>query len=459
MLDDLMDSLQQEGALESQGEFSLDLRGEALKMAQFQQQEPGLWLLKGVQAAVASGASEVCIRLSRKRFDLAFQPGPQAGQATLESEERWCRHLRMALTLALAAAPQSLGLSQGEEQLLGPPCPDPLDQAGVHLWIQRPKRSWWKFSDPDLAAVASGLARRCAFCPIPVRVDGRDMLYPAPELSPLVGAATPKVSFGESALAVRWLCECWAISERPASFSLYAPGQRSAGQINIAGSCLPGRSVAGFLSQDIVSSTARVDSTLHTQVFRAENVGLFLKHQAGPVLQSPWGNEIRAGAFSKLPEPNVLCLSFSLERISKYDHQVDNLVIAEVPPEQLVPQALNLARFEFPKPRCQYWLGLCSSGRARGGLFLIQDGVMLNPLTGWSQYPGTTAFLATSGQATDLSQLSPVHDEALDRLVEQARTREAELAQDARNLLMSVSECERLKVPLTTREHWRQLLF
>lgn len=450
MLDDLMDSLQQEGALESQGEFSLDLRGEALKMAQFQQQEPGLWLLKGVQAAVASGASEVRIRLSRKRFDLAFQPGPQAGPASLESEELWCRHLRMALTLALAAAPQSLGLSQGEEQLLGPPCPEPLDQAGVYLWMQRPKRSWWKFSDPDLAAVASGLARRCAFCPIPVKVDGRDMLYPAPELSPLVGAATPKLTFMEGVPAVPWLCESWALAEGAAGFSLYAPGQRPSYQIQVAGKSLPGRLNQGLLTGEI-GAFASIRSPLQLQQLKAEEPGV--------VLQVLWAVEsIRSGALSHLTGPNFLCLSFHLERLDKYNSKVDNLVIAEVPPEQLVPQALNLARFEFPKPRCRSWLGLCSSGQARGGLFLIQDGVMLNPLTGWSRYPGTTAFLATSGQATDLSQLSPVHDEALDRLVEQARALEAELAQDARNLLQSVSECERLKVPLTTREHWRQLL-
>lgn len=447
-----MDSLQQEGALESQGEFSLDLRGEALKMAQFQQQEPGLWLLKGVQAAVASGASEVCIRLSRKRFDLCFEPGPQAGLANLESEELWCRHLRMSLTLALAAAPQAVSLSQGTHQLLGPACPERPQASGIHLWMQRPKRSWWKLSDPDLAAVACCLARRCAFAPIPVKVDGRDMLYPAPELSPLVGAATAKVSFMEGVLAVPWLCESWAMAEGPPGFSLLAPGQRPTYQLQVSQKNLPGRINNGLLTGDMIGAFASIRSPLQLRHLKSE--------EPGTVLQVIWAVEhLRAGAFSQLTGPNFLCLSFSLERLDKYNSQVDNLVIAEVPPEQLVPQALNLARFEFSKPRCRFWLGLCSSGRARGGLFLIQDGVMLNPLSGWSQYPGTTAFLATSGQATDLSQLSPVHDEALDRLIEQARALEAELAQDVRNLLISVSECERLKVPLTTREHWRQLLF
>lgn len=79
--------------------------------------------------------------------------------------------------------------------------------------------------------------------------------------------------------------------------------------------------------------------------------------------------------------------------------------------------------------------------------------MVLNPVTGWAGFPGTTALVATRGQATDLGQLNPVRNTALKDLLDWARREENEEFQRVRTWLFNRQTCERLQVPLSTREH------
>lgn len=446
VIDDVMQHLQREAVLDSQGEFSLDLQAEAARMSLFVQQEPCLWLLKGVQAAVAAGATEVNIRLNRSRFELSFQPSLGAGPASFDSPSNWCRHLRTAVTLALAGPSQGVQLNHADHLLIGTPVASP----GVCLRVLRPKRSWWQFADGELAAVARGLALRCAFSPIGIRIDGHDILSGAPEKCPLIESRQPLLNLGEGVPAVPWLGESWSLVEQGAAFCLQAPCHRPAAEVRVGSSYRLEKNDSHLFSTP-VSCLSWLRTPLQVRRLKAQEDGDW-------VGRINLLDRISSGALLQLSSPEVLGLGFRLGFRQEHHRRVEEFVLADVLAEQLLPGSGKLKKLRFPLARLHSWTGLCSSGQAPGGLFLINDGVLLNPIRGWSAYAGTTALVATSGQATDLSQLNPVQEDTLNSLVQQAQQDEAELAQDLKDSITSPAQCERLQVPLATREHWRKLL-
>lgn len=67
-----LDDLSKDGNFKEQLTFSLDQAKAVQKLSESQLPEPGLWIVKMVQAAVASGASEVDIKLGRNRVEITF---------------------------------------------------------------------------------------------------------------------------------------------------------------------------------------------------------------------------------------------------------------------------------------------------------------------------------------------------------------------------------------------------
>lgn len=176
-LDQLLIQLSQEGSSDGTGSFSLDPRARLEKMARHQKAEPALYLLKAVQAAVWLGAPAVEIRLARSFVEVVFDHASQQPLPDLLARGHLSAMLLAALTLDSSElelnwrTPEHCqtwtprhGLQMSSEL-----------QRGFRLRLSRDDLSFWERYLPvrQMASVQATLQRRCQFCPIPVRLDGR----------------------------------------------------------------------------------------------------------------------------------------------------------------------------------------------------------------------------------------------------------------------------------------------
>lgn len=89
-LEDFLDGEYAEGERDSAGEFTLAQAQALEKLSQFQLADPGAWILKLLQGAVAAGASE--IRVVVKAKETVFSVGPVSEFYVLEETERGTSH-------------------------------------------------------------------------------------------------------------------------------------------------------------------------------------------------------------------------------------------------------------------------------------------------------------------------------------------------------------------------------
>jgi len=437
-IEDYIRSVSGQAVPDSTGlQFSLDLAAQAQKMSQYQTQEPALWLLKGVQAAVASGAPSVNIRLTRQIFELRFVPPPEAGPASLQDDAPdWCNHLRLSLQAALSLKPSGLNLSLHSSPLFQLGTLVSHKVRGIHLQVRRANRPWWKISDPELAAVHKALAWRLAFCPIPVEMDGRTLSLPFPERLAPFQSRPAQIQWGEVAVAYHWLAERqWPCLEGP-FFCLACPALRSGRIISLRGKPVWN------------SSNSRAVSVI--QDLETE----------GPAQEYDWGNWEQLTNKHGLIDWSRSNCDQVLPLVCQETESSRDFLYLEAPSIKLTPISTPLSYSQKPMATlaCQRWLGLRADVQEKGGLYYVNHGVLLNPIRRGAKFAGTLALIADSQIATDLSQLNVVADARLAADIDWLEAQESGLLQSCGGAINSPQEGERLSLPLSVRNHWRALL-
>lgn len=164
-MDHILKQLQEEGRLESQGEWSMDLQAAGRKLAQFQLPDPYLYAARIVQAAVAAGARELSVELGRNRVRFEYQAPPLSAEQVgalptalvREGASRECRHLGSALLALLSLEPTGVRVaSYGNELSLGHP---PAASAQCTSVTACFSKSWWLRPRPE----ARALDQRCCW--------------------------------------------------------------------------------------------------------------------------------------------------------------------------------------------------------------------------------------------------------------------------------------------------------
>lgn len=197
-----------EAVLESSGKFSVDFLRARDKLERFRLPSPGHYLLKFVQAALLSGAREVSIKILKHATVARFHPAPGASlrdlrkvmkgmENPLEIADPGVRALCQALLGSLLIPDESvcwrvnhrqgsdalwLGASGNRTEmrryLAGPETECVLTQMRPSTW------KFWRTARnrAEEATIVDRLARHC---PIPVRLEGRNVqgFWNSPEKS------------------------------------------------------------------------------------------------------------------------------------------------------------------------------------------------------------------------------------------------------------------------------------
>jgi hypothetical protein len=196
LLDAFLQAQSSEGRYFDTSTFTIDSVKALQKLGQYQLADSGLWLVKLVQAAVATGASQIEITFGHRTVCVGFQ-GPDDWQADsiLETvlsgtlpKDRALRHLVTAIRGCASSPNEAVKWSCGQAE---------IDLAAVCRVIEQPRssaflltasrpprpRSWKKaltssVSDLSLQIVEErdALRSRCWVCPIRIVVDGADMV-------------------------------------------------------------------------------------------------------------------------------------------------------------------------------------------------------------------------------------------------------------------------------------------
>ncbi len=175
---DLDKLLQQEagvGRLDSSGQFSVDLQKMRVKLSQYQLAEPGFYVLKLIQAAIASGSEKVDVALKSGRVEVHFDQAPALSGVlealALRGAARGARHLAVGLNAAMNVA-DMVEWTAGERTLrLTKTDTEVVEAAGPPgVIVKKTKRL--------LALPAStrserdAVIRRCAWAPVDVELEG-----------------------------------------------------------------------------------------------------------------------------------------------------------------------------------------------------------------------------------------------------------------------------------------------
>jgi tetratricopeptide (TPR) repeat protein len=186
--------------VESSGRFTIDLAKAREKLRQFQAAEPIFYLLKLVQAAVAARAQRIDVRLTQHTvlLSMVLPPGnPLADSARLTQLLLYdpqsaavgpVRHLAIGLHASVTLEPERVHWSYWPGQSSPGAWSINLSGGEVELGMAAPMRAQFGRSGTDLAEFSltrqakmkphsyderQHLARRCAFCPVPLFLDER----------------------------------------------------------------------------------------------------------------------------------------------------------------------------------------------------------------------------------------------------------------------------------------------
>lgn len=202
-LEDYLKQQLEGGRLHSSGQFTLDLAKARERLQCYRLPGPSFYLLKLVQAAVASDAPRVKIRLGTAETIVSFCAVPDAGlgdvkalldglAAPFELTDGPLRHLVIGLGAALATEPERMrwlvrqgrnGLSLNftgqqlkSEQLHFDPSQDQQVRCTLYL---RHRYRWWRFWEAARRRAEDYhlLADRCRHSPVPVGVNGREFEF------------------------------------------------------------------------------------------------------------------------------------------------------------------------------------------------------------------------------------------------------------------------------------------
>lgn len=457
--DDLVGRLRREGVQESEGNrFTLDLAGQAARMAQYQNREPALWLLKAVQAAVAARSPEVRIQLTRNTLDVRFQAASPPDLK--DGATGYSRHLRLALQSALSQQPPALTLSYGHSILYSLGSSPVATTPGLRLHLRRPPRPWWSFSDSQLAAIHRTLTWRCALCPIPVWLDGRRINLPAPEKIPSLGSRTCPTNWGEGAVNYHWLAERSWLAPTGDAFALGCPANRPGTRIVVSDKgAWDSPHIYSVQQLNPASLYLHLESEAEVQQVEVSQDQLALPR---PSLVSP---PLLAGAAAQRDWTRVIPLAFDTAR---FESSGSNQVVQfyskvtylnlDPTPQTSLQTAYGPLKLRLSTMACSRWLGLAAHSDSPGGLYYIQDGILLDPIESGARFGGTTALVADPQVETDLSQLTVIQDARLEADRTWIHQEEERLLASSRSAVVSQTEGERLQVPISMRLGWRRSL-
>jgi hypothetical protein len=433
VLDEYLERMRLEGKADAPGQkFSVDLEAQARKIARYQSDRPGLWLLKLVQAAVASGAPEVRIQLKKHTLEARFLPGEPGRPLELQGANQpvWVEHLRLALLAALSLQATALELRWGSQILHRQGEPDDYQGQEVRLWVRRRSRSFWPFRDAELASIHRSLAIHCAHCPIPIRLDARSLNLLQLESSPGILTFPGGRVMNETAATYTWLAERSWFSEGKGHFPLACPALRPSRIL-----CLTRESLepSGFwFSCQSCRHVLETDLSVH-------------QHPLPGVAQDS-SRIVLEVQYSTPPNQKnarftgIGCLDSSDFALPQFSAPFPGI-------------GLNL-----PAMACRRWLGLAALGQGPARIFYLRDGVLLEPVGAPSAFGATTAVIADSAVVTDLGQCKVVEDETVEADRQWLALEEERLFQLARSSVMGSSEGERLSLPMSIRTHWRKQL-
>lgn len=218
-LEDFLRAQHDQGVLESSGQITLDPSRALAKLARHQLEQPGLWLVKMVQAAVSAKASSLGIRVNRRRLRVAFSAPPvfDCDQVLQElfsgriASDWSLRHLITGMRASLARVPESMSFAQisaeknrqfiirpdGTELGVVETLPATIEGETTYLFELHKAGEEWKLGDSLRATLTqtvdeiSALTERCWMSPMPIRLDG----YELPRHFPRVVGSPPPGSF------------------------------------------------------------------------------------------------------------------------------------------------------------------------------------------------------------------------------------------------------------------------
>lgn len=196
LLEELLALKTAEGELLGSSSFTLDSLRALRKLSEFQLGQPGLWLVKMVQAAVAAGAPEVRITLGRAEVSVSFRheqewEAERLLQLVLSGElpaDRALGHLVAGMRGSLDTRSEQAWWSCGQSQVELRAGQVKVDSTpGSDLFTFRTRRRARLPSFRELAGNLEKLVRltvdellalssRCFVCPIPIFIDGRPLL-------------------------------------------------------------------------------------------------------------------------------------------------------------------------------------------------------------------------------------------------------------------------------------------
>ncbi|MCW5870587.1 MAG: hypothetical protein KIS61_25245 [Candidatus Eremiobacteraeota bacterium] len=183
-LQDIEEFLAREAQFDSSGSFTLDEQRSLEKLAEFQAERPGLWLVKLLQAAVASGSSEFRVRQFVHDTRVTFEPNLaldwESWSQASASNQPGTRHLQLALQaastmpgarLSLKVATRTWQVERGASRVPWGAGPGPVEV--VRRWdfqlslVATVRRSRLLV---DEALLLQELGR---YAPLPIWLDGR----------------------------------------------------------------------------------------------------------------------------------------------------------------------------------------------------------------------------------------------------------------------------------------------
>ena len=211
---ELLKQLRSEGRLDSGGKFTLDLAARQRRLEVLQRKEPWLFLYTLAQAAVLAGARQLSVQLEDGRFSLEFAPVESAYEEHFPTSllggdklrTPWLRQLALGALLAFAAEGKNQnllyddGLSRTTMDLSSVHHSEPSQGSPlVRFTYLAARPSWWRgwFRASALDQLRLSLQRRLSLCPLNVVLNG--FLLP-----PLVGEQIPGHS-ARSAWLFEWL--------------------------------------------------------------------------------------------------------------------------------------------------------------------------------------------------------------------------------------------------------------
>jgi hypothetical protein len=430
-MEEFTDGLEVEASNQS---FTLDPLAQVEKL-QAQKWPPSLWILKAVQAAVASQALNVAIRVRRSSIQVWFDP-----RVVSESVRTYCKQMVLAAQAVSARGLEVRWDGQSVENF------ERVGAGSVSLRLERPARSWWQWTDPVAADIHREIPLRCAFCPIPVQLDGRLVHCPFPERNAMLGAKVPNRGWTEGALPYSWLAESiWCDPERSDCLALAGPLSRRPFQCIFEGQVQVSWE---FHEEHQVCARTKLTAPVALLEVSGDN--------ANPRLLS---SGFYPGVSAEVDCTKLVPLSYEIGVHSagrsstlfykKFCYVEEERILL---PEILVRDQEGVFQGAALAPYA--WLGLATCEGVQGGLFYVSDGVLLNPIP-LQGFEGTSALIACGELKTDLSLLSPVVDETIQADLEWVQVQENFLVEEASGLILQVAAGEKARIPVHTRQLWR----